>query len=143
MIRERFGAPPPKAKPIAADAILPAHEWIDDKLHSWGRWSRLHLGAVRCGSAEKNYRSPWRQWHYPSINELMPPLPNGEMQLIDRAVLGVPGDHRQALKLHYVNAAPAFVICRKLHLRYAIFGSWMRDAREMTLSNLQKLERAA
>lgn len=133
-------APRKPKRVLPVDVVRPEHEWIDDKLGAWGRWSRFHLASIRLGSAERAYRSPWRQWHYPSFEELMPAPPLAELRLIDRAVLHVPSVHQLALKLHYVFNAQPYVICRKTRIRPDIFALWMHDARAMTLNNLRLLE---
>ena len=126
-----------RATPV--DDVKPEHGWIDDRLTSWGRWARSKNIKHHCGSIEGQYRSPWRQWHYPTIAELMPPLPSPEIRQIDRAVLAVPGGHQLAIKLHYVFMAPPFITCRKVKIHPSRFASWMHDARSMALNNLRRI----
>ena len=135
---ERF-ARIPKHAPV--DRITPEHHWIDDRLCQWGRWARARIGTNRCGSIEGEYRSPWRQWYYPSYEELMPALAEPEIRLIDRAVQRVSAGHQLALKMHYVVMANPSHICRKVKIHASVFGAWMHDARSMVLNNMRLLER--
>src|SRR5262245_32909257 len=133
----------PRNAPV--DSIAPEHEWVDDQLSHWGRWTRARAGMRRCGSIEGEYRSPWRQWHYPSYEELMPRLDDAEIALIDRAVLRVDFAHQLALKLHYAWMVSPYHTCRRVKIPTSMFGAWMHDARAMVLTNLRNAshERAA
>lgn len=139
-VRARSGK---RVRAFPVDDVKPEHHWIDGKLGAWGRWARGRVAATKIGSLEGQYRAPWRQWHYPTYQELMPQVPNDEIRLIDRAVLRVPEQHRMALKLHYVFLAPPYFICRKVALKPQLFGWWMEQARAMALNNIRLLDSKA
>ena len=56
-----------------APEIPAEHQQIDADLNAWGRWSSSKRSGYKsaCGSAEGNYNAPWRQWHYPTVEEMM------------------------------------------------------------------------
>jgi hypothetical protein len=121
------------------DDVKPEHEWIDGELTSWGRWMRRRQARVRCGSAEGQYRSPWRQWHYPSIEELMPaPLDEACFWAMERAMLTIAELHRKMLVAHYVSQSNPHATCRKVKIRAEQYGKFMSDARSLVLCALRK-----
>lgn len=124
-------------KPGPIDDVAPEHADVHADLAAWGRWSLDRRSGVRCGSAESGYRSNWRSWHYPTAQEMMPSLPNPRAREVDRAVLGLPDQHRQTVRLYYVFNARPEVICRRVVIRQTDFGRWMRDCRCMVLNRLR------
>lgn len=124
-----------KAGPV--DVVDDDQAEIHADLETWGRWSLERRSGVRCGSAENGYRSGWRSWHYPSAEEMMPSIPNPRARAVDRAVLGLPDQHRTAIRLYYVFKARPEVICRQVVIRHQDFGRWMRDCRCMVLNRLR------
>lgn len=132
-------APAPTARPARpkpADVVADRHTWIDGELMAWGRWTRSREASVRCGSAEGQYRSPWRQWHYPSVEELMPKPLDGWIWRLDRAINGATL-YRMPLTFHYARLLNPYVTCRKLHIRHEHFGPMMVNARDAVLVALR------
>jgi DNA-directed RNA polymerase specialized sigma24 family protein len=122
---------------LPVDLIAPQHEALDSDLVAWGRWSRERRARIKCGSAEGAYRAGYRSWHYPTAAEMMPSLPNPRAQDLDRAILRIANQHRELLRMHYVDLRQATVICRQLALRWETFGQWMFDARAMVINQLR------
>jgi hypothetical protein len=128
-----------RAYPV--DEVAPEHEDIHADLETWGRWNRDRRRVRReCGSVEHQHRSTG----YRSYNDPMPEdfvvllAPNPRNLAIDRAVLEVPDGHQQALKLHYVALAPAWLIVRRCAIQAGDFGRWMHDARCMVVNLLRR-----
>ncbi len=126
---------------LAVDVVHDDQRGIHAELEAWGRWSIDSRGRVKCGSAEKSYenRSGYRSFNYPSVDEMMPALPNPRMRQIDRAVLGLPEQHRNTCRYYYVLGLRPEVICRRVVIRHADFGRWMRDCRAMVANRLRFL----
>jgi len=120
------------------DLVPFEHAQIDADLDAWGRWSQRRRGGFKsaCGSAEGNYRAPWRQWHYPTTEEMMPQPQVRDMLAIDQAVVGVPQPYLDLIRAHYFyRLAP-----RKTQMRLGIHRSAWEDhlhrARQMVLNRL-------
>jgi hypothetical protein len=127
-----------ESRAFPADEIAPEHEAVHAQLEDWGRWNRDRRGRMRLGSAERRCQSRYRDHHYPTYDEMMPVIANPMNLAIDRAVLEVPGGHQLALKLNYVQLAPAWLIVRRCRLRPGGFGRWMHDARCMVINLLRR-----
>lgn len=135
-VHEAKAPPARSARASPTDAVTLGHVWIDGELMAWGRWTRARMGSVKCGSAEGQYRSPWRQWHYPSIEELMPKPLDGWIWKLDRAVTATLA-YRAVLTMHYARLLNPYVTCRKLRMRYEHFAPVMNDARAAVLKILR------
>jgi len=74
------------------------------ELDVWGRWAKHkpNYGSGSCGSAEGQYNAPWRQWHYPTADEMMPRPDVRRMLQMDRAVTRLPTMYLQLVRCHYV-----------------------------------------
>lgn len=126
--------------PEIADAVPAEHQQIDADLDAWGRWSQRRRGGFNsaCGSAEGNYRAPWRQWHYPTVEEMMPKPDARHMLALDRAIVGLPILYLELIRAHYFHRlAP-----RKARLRLAIAVSAWDDAlyraRQMVINRMRE-----
>lgn len=127
-----------RVRPLPVDAVDPDHEAIHTDLEAWGRWNRDRRHKMRCGSAEQEYRAPWRQWHYPTTGEMMPRnMVNPRNRAVDRAVLNLPEQHRESIRRYYSFQQRPEIICRQVNIRYADFARWMRDCRCMVLNQLR------
>lgn len=126
-----------------SDEIPPEHQQIDADLNAWGRWSSSKRSGYKsaCGSAEGNYNAPWRQWHYPTAEEMMPRMPLADMLAIDRAILGLPHMYLNLVRCHYAFRLQP----RKTRLRLAIAqDAWdehLHRARQMVLNRLRSREK--
>ncbi|MCE2989180.1 MAG: hypothetical protein LW838_03410 [Nitrosomonadaceae bacterium] len=119
--------------------IPPEHAQIDADLDAWGRWSQRRRGGFKsaCGSAEGSYDAPWRQWHYPTMEEMMPQPQAKDMLAIDRAVLKLPVMYLNLIRLHYVARVAPGTIRRQLVMRRDEVGAHLHRARQMVLNNLR------
>ena len=132
-----------RTRPLPVDVVDPDHTAIHSDLEAWGRWNRDRGHKMLCGSAEGNYRAPWRQWSYPTTAEMMPRnLRNPRNVAVDRAVLHLPEQHRETVRRYYVFQQVPELIARKANIRYIDFGRWMRDCRCMVLNQLRRAETA-
>lgn len=125
------------ARPKPYDAVPESQAWVDGELLAWGRWTRNRQATVKCGSAEGQYRAPWRQWHYPSMEELMPKPLDAWVWTVDRAVTAQTEMHRDLLTLHYARMCNPYVTCRRLRMRYELFGQAIIRARDAVLNKLR------
>ena len=116
------------------------HQQIDADLNAWGRWSQRRRGGFNssCGSAEGNYRAPWRQWHYPTVEEMMPQPVARDMLAIDRAVVRLPVLYLELVRCHYFYRLAPAKIRRRLALRQDELGRSLHRARQMVLNNLRR-----
>lgn len=127
-----------RVRPLPVESVDADHEAIHADLEAWGRWNRDRSHKMRCGSAEKEYRAPWRQWHYPTAGEMMPRnVVNPRNRQVDRAVLHLPEQHRETIRRYYSFRQRPEIICRLVNIRYADFARWMRDCRNMVLNRLR------
>jgi hypothetical protein len=115
------------------------HAVIDERLEAWGHWSQRRRGGWNsaCGSAEGNYRAPWRQWHYPTAQEMMPHSPNREMLDVDRAVLCLPEGYRELVKCHYFYRLAPRKTMRRLAIHVTAWTDQIYRARQMVINNLR------
>lgn len=122
----------------SAPDVPPEHAQIDADLEAWGRWSQRRKSGYRtaCASAEGNYRAPWRQWHYPTVEEMMPQPDARHMLAIDRAVQQLPLLYLNLIRLHYVTRLAARTIRKRLAIHVDAWDAHMSRARQMTLNNL-------
>lgn len=125
---------------LPLDEIAPQHREIHSDLEAWGRWNVDRKPAkVRCGSAERNYITNWRQYHYPSIAEMMPRLPNPRNREIDRAILLCALRHQEVLRRYYVFRQRPEHICRRMPINFIHFGQLIFKARAGVINNLGRL----
>jgi hypothetical protein len=118
-------------------AIAPEHAQIDADLEAWGRWSQRRRGGFKsaCGSAEGNYRAPWRQWHYPTAEEMMPQPVAKDMLAIDRAVVRLPLLYLQVVRGHYFFRMSPGKLRRELALNSV--DAHLYRARQMVINNMR------
>jgi hypothetical protein len=120
------------------DTVPPEHAQIDADLEAWGRWSARRGGrGGSCGSAEGAYQAPWRQWHYPTAEEMMPQPVAKDMLAIDRAVVRLPMLYLELVRLHYVYRVAPGTIRRQLALRRDDVEPKLYRARQMVLNNMR------
>jgi len=118
------------------DTVPPEHAQIDADLDAWGRWSLRRGGrAGSCGSAEGNYQAPWRQWHYPTAEEMMPQPVAKDMLAIDRAVVRLPALYLDLVRLHYVARLAPRTIRRRLAIHVDTWDTHLYRARQMVINN--------
>ena len=118
------------------DTVAPEHVWIDGELTAWGRWSRRQQGTATCGSAEGQYRAPWRQWHYPSLEELMGAPQECRIWAIECAVIALDELHRGALIMYYARNCSPYITCRRLRIAFEDYGPVLYRARALVLAKL-------
>lgn len=119
--------------------IPPEHAEIDAQLDQWGRWSQRRRGGWKsaCGSAEGHYRAPWRQWHYPTTEEMMPPANAREMLAIDRAIVRLPQPYLQLVRDHYHARLTPRKIRRRLGIHVSVWHEHLYRARQMVINILR------
>lgn len=81
------------------------------RLLNWAQWASRWGVSGRCGSAERMYRAPWRQWHVPAMN---PSVDTNDAVAVEKAVVRLDYSHKAILRLWYVRRAPVMRICREL-----------------------------
>ena len=115
------------------------HQQIDADLNAWGRWSQRRRGGFNssCGSAEGNYRAPWRQWHYPTVEEMMPQPVARDMLAIDRAIIGVPQPYLDLIRCHYFYRLAPRKTQRRLGIHFDAWGDHLHRGRQMVLNRLR------
>lgn len=128
-----------------ADWIAPDLVATHDALEVWARWTRARPVARRdrAGSAEGSYRAPWRQWHYPSAEELMPRPSELDALALDRIVNALPDPFRLLIVWHYARRAPIIAICRVSRIKRDRYGPMLNDARRIVRYRLTRAHRGA
>ena len=108
--------------------------WVHEALIAWGFWCHDRPWRAGCVSAEGRYRPPAQALFNPPE-----PRPRSFVRPEDTnsALLGVPGQHREALVLRYYMLMPDRIICRIIALRPTAYQRFMRDARLMIRNVLQ------
>lgn len=114
------------------------HQQIDADLNAWGRWSSSKRNGYKsaCGSAEGNYSAPWRQWHYPTAEEMMPRMPLADMLAIDRAILGLPHMYLNLVRCHYAYRLAPRKTRQRLGIHVDAWDGHLQRARQMVLNRL-------
>ncbi len=70
-----------------------------------------------CGSIEKRYRAPWRQWCELSDIPHPAPIDWKDAELVEMAWKRMSGKPKLILKYIYMTRFPVFVIARKCHVK--------------------------
>lgn len=87
---------------------------IDERLKNWSRYYRTRIIFQACGSAEKYYRAPWRQWISLSDIQHSEPIDVWDAQEVEKAWRLMLGRHKLLLKYTYMSPGmPDWMICRK------------------------------
>ena len=128
-----------RASRLPIDWIAPQHAEIHAELERWGAWNRIRRQAATCGSVEKNFdgRGGYRSNYYPALPISLPE--NQRNRQVDRAVIRLPLQHRETVKLFYVSRREPRAICRAAVIHWNDFPKWMFDCRAMVLTQLRAL----
>lgn len=114
---------------------------IDDRLKNWSRYYRTRLIYACCGSAEKNYRAPWRQWVALADIQHDSQIDIWDAQKVERAWRSMLGKHKLILKYTYMSPGmPAWVICRKAHVKTWKLVQETERAKKIIKTILDKME---
>lgn len=126
-----------KATKCPVDIIAPQHEEIHADLERWGAWNRDRYRPKSCTSMEKNYHRGRgdQAAEYPKLPVSLPA--SAKNRQVDRAVIRLPMQHRETVRLFYVEKKAPMAICRLIVLRWADFPRWMFDCRCMVLNVLR------
>lgn len=124
----------------AFEGVAHEHVSLNEDLEKWGRWNREGRRKRACGSIEHEHISTgYRSYNEVDGVDLQISLPPDPRNLaVDRAVLEVPGGHQLALKLHYVQLAPGWLVARRCAIPKRDLGRWMHDARCMVANLLRR-----
>lgn len=120
------------SKPVRApvDEISERHGQIHAELERWGAWNADRYKAGTSGSVESRYR------------EQLPPATGQDvdprMIQLERAVLAMPAQYRDTVRMFYVSRMDPRTICRVFTLRYEVFPAWMATCRAMVLNILRR-----
>jgi hypothetical protein len=122
----------------AVNDVPAEHLQVDADLEAWGRWSQRRRGGFNssCGSAEGQYRAPWRQWHYPTFDEMMPQPDVRHMLNVDRAVVGLPLPYLQLIRCHYVYRLAARKVQVRLAIHRSVLDEHLYRARQMVINRM-------
>lgn len=132
--RHRKSRKPRPAGP--EDVVLPGQTDVHDWLLNWGSWCRGGGAGARgrAASAEGRYDSR----EFITSSGLLRLTDGAAADVVNRALLTLPSQHRSALQLRYVRNLPDRVICRMLDLRAASYARFLADARALLHAALQK-----
>lgn len=119
-----------KPSNLPVDVVAPQHEAVHAELGRWGTWNALRYRAAICASVEGRYREPTA----PATGEAVDPL----IMAVERAVLRIPKDYRDTVRMFYVTRETPSYICRRFVLRPRAFPEWMFTARAMTCNQLRR-----
>jgi hypothetical protein len=87
---------------------------ILDRLNNWGRSYRVGYLRKTCGSAEKYFRSNWRQWQTTSEIHAEQQIDHKDAKIVEEAWARLSSDkHKQALRWHFIHQSPYYVVARK------------------------------
>jgi DNA-directed RNA polymerase specialized sigma24 family protein len=120
-----------KPSRVAADVVAEQHQAVHGDLDRWGRWNRERTQSRGCASAEsvyEKYRTPGATIQEVDLRSVA----------IERAVLHLPLQHRDTVRLFYVQRISPNGICRVFSLRYEAFPEWMFGCRSMVLNILRR-----
>jgi len=120
-----------RAPRCPADVVDPKHQEIHAELERWGAWNAERYRAGESGSVESRYREQTP----PATGQNVDP----RMIQIERAVLWLPPQHRDTVRMFYVSRQDARTICRVFTLRYESFGQWMFTCRAMVINVLRQI----
>lgn len=92
---------------------------LDDRLHNWGRWVRVHRPKSHTLSLEGNYRSP-QHWDPPE--PMLPPCDRRDALEIESAASLLPLRYHWVLRLRYVDRPrpPDPLVARLLRRRFRL-----------------------
>jgi|SRR3990167_271671 len=110
------------------DAIAPQHQNIHAELERWGSWNAERYRAGASGLVER-----YREQTAKGMDSVDPRL-----IALERAVLGLPEEYRDTVRMFYVTREDARTICRIFALRYEAFPSWMFLCRAMVVNLLRR-----
>lgn len=117
------------------DVIAEQHRPIHDWLERWGAWQRgSSAGPATCSSLEGNFDAGGRDTKRPTVT--LPPNP--VFPRITRAILVMPLQHAETLRLFYGRRRSPMVICSVMVLRWEDFAVWMFDCRSMVRNVLRR-----
>lgn len=111
---------------------------LDDRLRNWARWARTSRRLETCGSAEKAYRAPWRQWLKLAEIEHTSPIDVLDAESIEAAWVLIDYKARMLLKYHYVRRMPIMYLCQRLRIKPYQFDARLSRARYLLRERLDK-----
>lgn len=111
---------------------------LDDRLDNWARWARVGQKLKTCGSAEKHYRAPWRQWLKLAEIEHPAPIDVIDAEIIEAAWVLIDYKARMLLKYHYVRRMPIMYLCQRLRIKPYQFDARFARARHLLREMLDK-----
>lgn len=112
------------------DVIAPQHQDVHALCERWGAWNAERYRAGTSGSVESRYRE---QTPHATGDGVDP-----RMIQVERAVLRMPKDYRDTVRMFYVTRTDPRTICKIFTLRYEAFGPWMFTARAMIVNLLRR-----
>lgn len=112
---------------------------IHNLLMAWATWAQARHHNQTCGSAEKYYQAPWRQWVPLSEINLQAgdKLPDHIAMSIERAVTGIPERNRKVIRLWYVKRSRPGFIRAAAGCPFAELPQFINDSRRMVRNRLQ------
>ncbi len=105
-------------------------------LNAWAEWGRPKTKQNTCGSLEKQYRSPWRQWHYPDLYAQWTKLPDFQAIDVERAVQQLHESHRNVIRLWYIKKAPPWVLKSAANIKMSDLPNFLNESRKMVRNRL-------
>lgn len=90
---------------------------LEARLRNWGRWARGGIKLQTCGSAEKFFRSNWRQWCSLQDIPYSAPMDVMDAELIEKVMRYLSVKERKAAKLRYVYRMDDYMAARRVGVK--------------------------
>jgi DNA-directed RNA polymerase specialized sigma24 family protein len=111
---------------------------IDDRLENWSRYYRERIICNTCGSIEKMYRAPWRQWVSLSDIAYQTIIDWRDAELVERTWRQMPQKPKMLLLYSYMTGFPIHAICRKSGVKVWLYEAKLRNAKNILQSLLNR-----
>jgi len=118
---------------VPVDVIAPKHFVVHSQLVRWGTWSWSRGRGSSLASAESLYSG--KGGTPPST---APMAADPQIMAVERALIRMPMQHADTLRMLYAQRLTPGSICKALHLRYEGWGSWIFMARCMVVNLLRR-----
>lgn len=118
---------------VPTDQVAPQHIVVHGQLLRWGRWSMTRRHGSSLASAESLYSG--KSGTPPST---APMVADPQIVAVERAVINMPMEHADTLRMLYVRGFTPGSICKALHMRYEGWTHWVFACRAMCRNRLRR-----